>query len=260
MSQHINEFFSLKDKVAVVIGGSGVLGGVFCRALGGAGARVVVVGRTPGKAQDAAAEMKKEGIEAIGLTVDATDKASIQQACDDVVKDWGGVDILINAPGVNSSTPFFEIEEEEWHNILDANLKSIFLACQIFGEQMIKQGRGGSIINISSVSSGPPLSRVFTYGISKAGVDNMTQWLAREFAPNGVRVNAVIPGFFPAEQNRKILSEERVASIIGHTPMGRMGEAEELAGTMIWLASDKASGFVTGALIRVDGGFGAMTI
>src|SRR5690606_18365362 len=119
---------------------------------------------------------------------------------------------------------------------------------------------GGSIINISSISSGPPLSKVFTYGISKAGVNNLTQWLAREFAPHKIRVNAVIPGFFPAEQNRRILSKERVEAIVGHTPMKRLGDPEELAGVIVWLASDKASGFVTGALIPVDGGFSAMTI
>src|SRR5690606_13558610 len=143
---------------------------------------------------------------------------------------------------------------------MDANLKSMLLACQVFGRHMIDRGRGGSIINISSVSSGPPLSRVLTYSVSKAGVNNLTQWLARELAPHNIRVNAIIPGFFPAEQNRRILSKERIDAILGHTPMGRLGEPEELAGTVIWLASEKAAGFVTGALIRVDGGFGAMTI
>jgi NAD(P)-dependent dehydrogenase (short-subunit alcohol dehydrogenase family) len=134
------------------------------------------------------------------------------------------------------------------------------LTTQVFAKKMIDQERKGSIINISSVSSTTPLSRVFTYSVSKAGVNNMTQFLAREFAPYGIRVNAIIPGFFPAEQNRKILSEERIESIMGHTPMNRFGDPEELVGTAVWLASDKASSFVTGTLIRVDGGFGAMTI
>jgi NAD(P)-dependent dehydrogenase (short-subunit alcohol dehydrogenase family) len=125
---------------------------------------------------------------------------------------------------------------------------------------MIEQGEGGSIINISSASSGPPLSKVFTYGISKAGVNNLTQFLAREWAALRVRVNAVAPGFFPAEQNRKLLTKERTESIFRHTPMARFGEPEELAGVILWLASDKASSFVTGTLIRVDGGFSAMTI
>ena len=125
---------------------------------------------------------------------------------------------------------------------------------------MIEQGQGGSIINISSVSSDPPLSRVFTYSASKAAVNNVTKFLAREFAPYRVRVNAIIPGFFPAEQNRKILSPDRVEAIMRHTPMNRFGEPHELQGVAVFLASERASGFVTGALIRVDGGFGAMTI
>ncbi len=125
---------------------------------------------------------------------------------------------------------------------------------------MIEQERTGSIINISSVSSTTPLSKVFMYSVSKAGINNMTQFLAREFAPYVIRVNAIIPGFLSAEQNRKILSEDRVASIMGHTPMNRFGNPEELNGTVVWLASDRASSFVTGALIRVDGGFGSMTI
>jgi len=252
--------FSLDGKVAVVIGGSGVLGGVFCRALAGAGAKVAVTGRTPGKAQEAASRLRAAGYEAMGLNADATDKNALKEACRAVTEAYGGVDILVNAPGVNSTTPFFEIDVAEWDRIMDANLKSMLLACQVFGRHMIDRGRGGSIINISSVSSGPPLSRVLTYSVSKAGVNNLTQWLARELAPHNIRVNAIIPGFFPAEQNRRILSKERIDAILGHTPMGRLGEPEELAGTVIWLASEKAAGFVTGALIRVDGGFGAMTI
>src|SRR5690606_16151653 len=121
--------------------------------------------------------------------------------------------------------------------IMDVNLKSVVMACQIFGKRMIEQGEGGSIINISSVSSDPPLSRVFTYSASKAGVNNVTKFLAREFAPHNVRVNAIIPGFFPAEQNRKILTPDRVEAIMRHTPMGRFGEPEELQGVVIWLAS-----------------------
>lgn len=117
---------------------------------------------------------------------------------------WGGrIDTLVNASGTNSPTPFFDLEMDEWDRIMDVNLKSVVLACQVFGKQLIEQGSGGSIINISSVSSSPPLSRVFTYSASKAGVNSITQFLAREFAPDRVRVNAIIPGFFPAEQNKK---------------------------------------------------------
>ena len=172
----------------------------------------------------------------------------------------GPVTVLVNAPGLNSSTPFLEIGLAEWHRIVDANLTSVFLACQTFTRSMIANGNGGSIINLSSASSGPPLSRVLTYSVSKAGLNNLTQYLARELAPQGIRVNAIVPGFFPAEQNRKLLSEERVRAIVGHTPAGRLGEPGELVGTAIWLASGRASGFVTGALVPVDGGFGAMTI
>ena len=164
------------------------------------------------------------------------------------------------APGMNSATPFFDITEAEYDKIMSVNLKSMFIACQVYGKQMIDQGDGGSIINISSASSGPPLSRVFTYSVSKAGVNNLTQYLAREWAPHRVRVNALAPGFFPAEQNRKILTEDRVNAIFGHTPMNRFGEPEELVGAVVWLSSDAAASFVTGSIVRVDGGYTAMTI
>ena len=173
---------------------------------------------------------------------------------------FGHVDILVNAAGVNSGTPFFEITEAEWHRILDIDLTSVFLACQVFGKAMVDAGRGGSIINISSASSGPPLSKVFTYAVAKAGVNQITQFLARELAPHNIRVNAILPGFFPAEQNRKLLTEERVASILGHTPMHRFGESCELVGAAVYLASQEASSFVTGSILKVDGGFTAMTI
>ena len=143
---------------------------------------------------------------------------------------------------------------------MNVNLKSIYLSCQIFGKQMIEQGNGGSIINISSASSGPPLSKVFTYSLSKAGVNSITQYLSKEWAMHNIRVNAIAPGFFPAEQNRKILTKDRINSIFNHTPMNRFGDPEELIGATIWLASEKASSFVTGAVIRVDGGYTAMTI
>jgi NAD(P)-dependent dehydrogenase (short-subunit alcohol dehydrogenase family) len=177
-----------------------------------------------------------------------------------VERHLGPADILVNAVGVNSSTPFFDIELDEWHRLIDANLTSAFLACQVFGKAMVERGAGGSIVNISSASSGPPLSRVLTYSIAKAGINNLTQYLALELAPHQVRVNAIAPGFFPAEQNRKLLSEDRLRAIIGHTPARRLGEPQELVGTVLWLASEAASGFVTGAIVRVDGGFSAMTI
>ena len=252
--------FSLKDEVAVVIGGGGVLAGAMADGLAAAGARVAVLGRTRQNAEARAQAIAANGGQALAIQCDATSKADLQMALDTILARWGQVDILINAAGVNSATPFFDISEEEWHRILDIDLKGVFLACQVFGKAMVDGGRGGSVINISSVSSGPPLSKVFTYGVAKAGVNQITQFLAREWAPHQVRVNAIVPGFFPAEQNRKVLTPERVASIMTHTPMGRFGDAEELVGATVYLASRKASSYVTGSIVRVDGGFGAMTI
>lgn len=256
----LEKMFSLEGKVAVVIGGTGVLGGEFCRGLSRAGATVAVLGRSGEKGRALSDELCAQGRSCISMAVDATDKEALTVACGEIATTLGGVDILVNAPGVNSTTPFFEIDEVEWQRLLDANLKTVFLACQVFGERMIADARGGSIINISSASSGPPLSKVFTYGVSKAGINNLTQYLAREFAPHGIRVNAIAPGFFPAEQNRKVLSPERVAAILGHTPMQRLGDPSELIGTLIWLAAENASSFVTGSIVRVDGGYSAVTI
>ena len=255
-----SDLFRLTGRVAVVIGGTGVLGGAVCDGLAAAGASVAVLGRSGERGSARVAAIEAAGGRAVAISVDATDLASIRQAAADVERGLGPVDVLVNAVGVNSSTPFFEIELEEWHRLLDANLTSAFLACQVFGKAMAERGAGGSIINISSASSGPPLSRVLTYSIAKAGINNLTQYLALELAPQRVRFNAIAPGFFPAEQNRKLLSEDRMKAIIGHTPARRLGEPQELVGTVVWLASEEASGFVTGAIVRVDGGFSAMTI
>lgn len=252
--------FDLDGKVAAVIGGTGILGGAICHGLAEAGAAVAVVGRSGERADARVVALEASGAMAMAALADSTDPTSVDDARRAIERRLGPVDILVNAPGLNSSTPFFEIELDEWQHILDANLTSVFVACQTFGRAMIDGGRGGSIINISSASSGPPLSLVLTYSVAKAGLNNLTQYLARELAPHRIRVNAIAPGFFPAEQNRKLLSEDRIRSIIGHTPAGRLGEPEELVGTAVWLASERASGFVTGAIIRVDGGFSAMTI
>ncbi|MDZ7262516.1 MAG: SDR family oxidoreductase [candidate division KSB1 bacterium] len=256
----LEQLFGLKGKVALVIGGGGVLAGAMAEGLAKAGADVAIFDLNYQNAEKQAEKLKQFGVKALAIGGDATSATDLRAALTQNLKTFGQVDILINAPGLNSATPVFEITEQEWHKLLDVNLKSMFLACQIVGKQMIDQGRGGSIINISSASSGPPLSKVFTYSISKAGVNNLTQFLAREWAPYRVRVNAIAPGFFPAEQNRKLLTKERTEAIFRHTPMNRFGEPEELVGATIWLASEKASSFVTGAIIRVDGGFTAMTI
>ncbi|MBT2653694.1 SDR family oxidoreductase [Bacillus sp. ISL-18] len=252
--------FDLTGKTAVAIGGNGVLGSAMAKGLAEHGARVAIVGRNLEKAEAVVKEINDNGGEAKAFQADVSSRDSLIKAADEIDQWSGGCDILLNAPGTNSSTPFLELEMDEYDKIMEINLKGIVLACQIFAKRMIEQDRKGSIINISSVSSTTPLSRVFTYSVSKAGLNSVTQFLAREFAPNGIRVNAIIPGFFPAEQNRKILDADRIESIMRHTPMNRFGEAEELQGATVWLASDKASSFVTGALIRVDGGFGSMTI
>ena len=256
-----NDLFSLDGDVAVVVGGGGVLAGAMAEGMAQAGARIAIADVSEeGATARANSITSTYSREAIGIRCDATSKADLQTVLDTVLQRFGKVDILINAAGVNSPTPFFEITEAEWHRILDIDLKSVFLACQVFGKQMVDAAQGGSIINISSVSSGPPLSRVFTYSVAKGGVNQITQFLAREFAPHKVRVNAIVPGFFPAEQNRKVLTPDRIASVMTHTPMARFGEAEELVGATIYLASRRAASFVTGSMLRVDGGYLSMTI
>ena len=261
MTSFLEDQFGLKGAVAVVIGGSGVLGGSMAVALGRAGANVAVgFSGNADKAGNHARTITESGGSAITVKTDAGSESGLRKALAKVLETWGKVDIVVNAPGVNSPTPVFDIPDEEWSKIIDTSHRGVFYSCRVFGKQMIEQKTGGSIINISSVSSELPLSRVFTYSISKAGVNNMTRFLAREWAPHGVRVNAIMPGFFPAEQNRKILTEERRNMIFGHTPMGRYGEPHELSGALLWLASRNASSFVTGAIIPVDGGFTSMTI
>ena len=256
----IEDLFSLEGKTAVVVGGAGVLAGEMAQGLAGAGADVVVVDLNEDNAKLCAEAIRSHGRRSAVCRADAAKKADLERALETTLADFGHVDILLNAAGINSATPFFEIEESEWERILDVDLRSVFLACQVFGKAMVDAGRGGSIINISSASSDPPLSKVFTYSVAKGGVNQITKFLAREFAPHRVRVNAILPGFFPAEQNRRVLTKDRVASIMSHTPMGRFGEASELVGAAIYLASEQASSFVTGSIVRVDGGFGAMTI
>jgi NAD(P)-dependent dehydrogenase (short-subunit alcohol dehydrogenase family) len=255
-----DNLFSLDGQVAVVIGGGGVLAGAMAAGFAQAGADLAIVDLNLENAEGRAASIRELGRRAIAIQANAASKSDLARALEATLAEFGQVDILLNAAGINSGTPFFEIGEEEWQRILDVNLKSVFLACQVFGKAMVEGGRGGSVINISSASSGPPLSKVFTYSVTKAGVEQITQFLAREWATAGVRVNAIRPGFFPAEQNRKLLTPERTASIMGHTPMGRFGEASELVGAAVYLASRSAASFVTGSILRVDGGFLAMTI
>jgi len=253
------QLFDLRGTRAAVVGGTGVLGGRFCECLAGAGAEVVVLGRSVVRGEAAVQRIGASGGKASFVVVDATQRGSLEHAVA-LVEEGGGLDILVNAPGVNSSTAFSDITDDEWARLLDVNLGSVFRACQLFAPVMQDRVLAASIINISSASSGPPLSRVLGYGVAKSGVNNLTQYLAHELAPDNIRVNAIVPGFFPAEQNRALLTEQRVRNIVDHTPLRRLGEAAELDGVLLWLAASRASGFVTGSLVHVDGGFSAMTI
>lgn len=253
-----SELFALTEKVAVVIGGTGELCGAIAEGLARAGATVVLIGRDPKKAEARIQRIQQFGGRATFFACDTTSKQALEHLQSDILAGHDRVDILVNGAGVNSATTFLEVAEEEFDRIMQVNFKSVFLACQIFGQTMIEQS-AGSIINIGSVSGIAPLSRVFTYSASKAALHNLSKNLAREWAAKGVRVNVLVPGFFPAEQNRKILSPDRVASIMAHTPMARFGKPDELIGAALFLASDAGS-FVTGIELEVDGGFGAITI
>ncbi len=256
----MHKMFSLEDKVAVIVGGGGVLAGEMAHGLADSGASIVVVDINIDNAETRAHAIRETGRKSVAVHADASQREDMERALKATVDSFGSVDILINAAGVNSGTSFFDIKDEEWHRILDVDLKSMFLGCQIFGKRMVEAQQGGSIINISSIASDPPLSKVFTYSVAKGGINQLTRFLAREWAPHRIRVNAILPGFVPAEQNRKLLTPERTAQVLGHTPMGRFGEPHELVGAAIFLAAEQASSFVTGALLRVDGGFGAMSI
>jgi len=265
--------FDLTNEVAVVIGATGVLGGALAEGLGSAGAKVAVLGRSPERGNERAKTIQAAGGTAAFFAVDALSRCSLAEAHEQVEATLGPPTILVNAAGGNDpkvtvtpDQPFERIAIENWHATFDLNLVGgVLLPCQEFGPAMANRSRG-SIINIASVSAHLPLSRVVTYSAAKAAVLNMSLFLAREWAARGVRVNTLTPGFFPAEQNRRLLFHDdgsptaRTKSIWAHTPMGRFGEARELIGACLFLASHQASSFVTGTDIRVDGGFLSQTI
>ena len=256
---YLNKLFGLDNKVAVVIGGTGELCGSMAEGLANSGAETILAGRNLERASTRLDRIESAGGSAYFEKVDVTCKASISNLLSSVLKRSGQVDILINGAGVNSPTPILEVQENEFDDILNTNLKAVLFASQVFGEYMIKRGEGGSIINVGSMSGIIPLSRVFTYSASKAAVHNLSKNMAREWADKKIRVNTIVPGFFPAEQNKKVLTEERVASIMQHTPAKRFGDPTELIGATLLLASEAGS-FMNGSELVVDGGYSSMTI
>jgi len=256
----LKDLFGLEGKTAVVIGGTGELCGVMAEGLAHVGCEVVLVGRIREKAEKKLAAIAEFGGKGYFMSADVTSRESLQQLLDEVVARSGKVDILINGAGINAPTPFLEIDEEEFQRIIDTNLTAVFRACQVFGKYFVEEAIPAAIINLGSMSGLVPLSRVFTYSATKAAVHNLSRNLAREWADSSIRVNTLVPGFFPAEQNRKVLDESRVLDILRQTPMSRFGNPDDLIGATLLLASNKAGAFITGTELVVDGGFNAMKI
>lgn len=259
MNTYLNELFNVQGKVVLMTGSGGFLVGEMARAAGKAGMKVVCCDFRLSDAEKTVKEIREMGGDAIAVEIDVRKAEDHQKALNISIETFGGLDCVLNGAGINAPTPFFEIPLNEWNDIIAVQLTGTMLACQIYGKYLVDK-KSGSIINISSASSGPPLSKAFTYSVAKSGVKNLTQNLAREWGTLGVRVNALRPGFFPTEWSMKnFLTKERQAAILGHTGMQRYGKPEELVGAVLWMFSDAAS-FVTGAEIAVDGGFTAMTI
>ena len=265
--------FDLSGETAAVVGGTGELGGAMALALAAHGAAVAIIGRSAEAGAAKVALIENAGGRAAFFVADVLDKGALGAALGAIENQLGAVSVLVNAAGGNKAgatlqagDDFASLRLGAWQEVFDLNLVGgALLPCQIFGADMAKRGRG-SIINIASLSGMVPLSRVVAYSAAKAAVLNLTQFLAREWATRGVRVNALSPGFFPAEQNQSLLfnadgsPSQRGAQILAHTPMNRFGKSEELAGAVVFLASEQASGFMTGQNLVVDGGFSATTI
>ena len=271
---HSNDhFFDVRTKTAVVTGGYGVLGGHMADRLADAGARVAVLGRRAEPAREKAQEIEERGGTALPVAADVMDEEQLHDAKQKVLDAWGRIDILINAAGGNvaeartgEGRSIFDVTQAAFREVVELNLDGTVTPTLVFGEAMADQGNG-SVINISSMAAHRAITEVPGYSASKAGVENFTKWMAveaaREFG-EGVRVNAVAPGFFIAKQNRDVMLNEdgsyteRTETVLRNTPMGRLGDPEELGGVVHWLASDAAS-FVTGVVIPVDGGFNAFS-
>ena len=256
----IHSLFSLEGKTAVVIGAGGHICSSLAKGFAMAGAKVAIADLRVEKSDRVSKEINGAFPgSTLPFQVDATEKASVLALVQSVEEKFGAIQIAINGAGINSPKPFLEIDEKEWSEVINSQLTATMFGCQVFGEHMLRNG-GGSIINISSASADPGLSKAFAYSAAKAAIRNLTQNLGREWGTRGVRVNAIRPGFFPTDWNRvNFITPEREKAILGHTPMNRFGETTELIGAAIYLASDAAS-FVTGSELVVDGGFSAMTI
>ena len=277
--------FDLKGKVAVVTGGGGVLCKSLAKALADQGVSVAILDLRKEASETAAEEIRKTGGKAIGLECNVLEKASLEKACADIIKEYGKIDILLNGAGGNSPKAttskeyleaddlkesveglktFFDLDPDSVQFVFNLNFLGTLLPTQVFGKVIAEQG-GGSIINISSMNAFKPLTKIPAYSAAKAAISNFTQWLAVHFAPVNVRVNAIAPGFFLTDQNRFLLTDEKTGeltargnTIINHTPMRKFGSPEDLNGTLVWLVS-QSSEFVTGIVVPVDGGFSAFS-
>jgi NAD(P)-dependent dehydrogenase (short-subunit alcohol dehydrogenase family) len=271
--QYLRSLYSLDGQIAVVTGGTGVLGSAIAAALAMAGAKVGVLGRRREAAEELAAQIKERGGEAMAISADVLDRASLVAARDRLDQEWGSLQALVNAAGGNTkaatvadgSDPF-AMSEAAFRDVVDLNLTGTLLPSLVFGEAMVRSG-GGAIVNISSMSASRALTRVAGYGAAKAGVESLTRSLAVELGQrhgDSIRVNAIAPGFFVGEQNRSLLLQEdgnltkRGEAILAHTPAKRFGAPEDLVGAVLWLCGPSAR-FVNGVVIPIDGGFSAFS-
>lgn len=268
----VSSLFDLSGRVAVVTGGYGVLGGSMADALAEAGVKVAILGRSRDSAEAKAAALREKGAETMALVADVFDRENLEAARGNVLEAWGRIDILINAVGGHiarartDGVPVFNLPFDAFDEVVRLNLHGTVYPTLVFGKAMAQEKRG-SVVNISSMASMQAISGVLGYSVAKAAIDNFTRWMAADLARQygeGVRVNAIAPGFFVAKQNRAVLLNpdgsytERAKLIVQKTPMGRFGDPDELKGPVLWLCSDAAS-FVTGAVIPVDGGFSAFS-